>query len=98
MVSLSGCFVLNGQEARIGVKDALSQLSKLKRDLVTDKPLEELDDTLPDSQLWKSAVAHMSQLTWHSAPWLYSECYMYRAIYSAIEKRSVASRSVVINV
>eukprot|EP00117_Sycon_ciliatum_P006609 scpid68990/ scgid10077/ UPF0364 protein C6orf211 homolog len=83
--SLNDLVAARGQDARAAVKDALSRLTKMKRDLVTDKELPAFEDDLPDAKLWGDAVRGMSGLTWHSAPWLYSECYMYRAIHSAIE-------------
>ncbi len=51
----------------------------------TNKPLTELDDTGPGTEIWNQYLsdnkASGAGITWFSASWMWSECYMYRQEY-----------------
>lgn len=62
----------------------------MRYELSTDKPLRRLNDTGDDSNLWNEALDKLEKeiqtenLTWFKAPWLFTECYMYRRIREAM--------------
>jgi damage-control phosphatase, subfamily III len=71
-------------------KDAIERLSKLRYELQTDKQLTKINDSGEDAYLWNEALEQLEStvgldnLTWFKAPWLMSECYMYRRIREAM--------------
>ena len=74
------------QEASDDIKWVIGQISKLRYELETDKPIERLMSEADDIELWNNELQRQIALngeigpTWFSADWLYVECYMYRAI------------------
>ncbi|KAJ2777924.1 Hairy/enhancer-of-split with YRPW motif protein 2 [Coemansia interrupta] len=70
-------------------KSLISELSKLKHEMVTNKPLTPLpDDACGDISTWNTWLAtYFASATWYSAPFLTWETYMYRRI-AAIFRRS----------
>lgn len=52
----------------------------------TDKPIQPLEGDAPDVVIWNAELNARTDAnngeppTWYSAPWLYVECYMYRAL------------------
>jgi len=54
--------------------------------LTTDKPFKKLEDKGLDADLWNDHLEKMKattggeNCTWFKAPWLFSECYMYRRV------------------
>lgn len=74
----------------------ISKLSKLRNEMQTNKAMEELNDEYQDVSVWNNYVRDADQLPelerplkWFTASWLFAECYMYRAIFSAITARQV---------
>lgn len=84
-----------------GVKDSKSivgQLSRLKNELQTNKPLSTLEDDCEDVILWNRYLdldREVQKLdngrcpSWFQSSWLYVECYFYRRIVSAISLSSL---------
>jgi len=76
-----------GSEAQEKIKEIIEQLSKLRYEMQTNKPLTELDDTGPGTEIWNQYMsdnkASGAGITWFSASWMWSECYMYRRILSS---------------
>jgi len=79
-----------GTEAQEGLKQVVDELSKLRYEMQTNKPITPL---LPlendvDSEVWNSYLNKQNEsienLTWYSGAWLWVECYMYRRIHQAI--------------
>ena len=61
-------------------KSAISELSKLRYLMMTNKPLEPLTATdALDYAEWHKALSS-EEFTWFQSDWLFVECYMYRKI------------------
>lgn len=75
-----------GEDARTSVeveegKLIVQKLHNLNSDLEKNAPLTPLpDDGEPDIKDYNDELAFIGPLTWRNAPWLYTECYMYRTI------------------
>lgn len=82
-------------EARIAEgKSIVSSLASLKYELQHNRALTPLptepdtSSSLPDVALYNDELAHRSslqpekELRWHDVEWLFSECYLYRRMYS----------------
>ncbi|CAN7996886.1 unnamed protein product, partial [Ixodes hexagonus] len=75
-----------GSEAR--EQQVVGRLSKLRSDMVTNKPLARIADDHDDAPLWNEALEELSGPDvphWFTAPWLYIECYMYRRVFEAFQ-------------
>ena len=78
------------QDAVEDIKKVIGAISKLKNELVTNKPILPLvsitnDDTFDDIIHWNSKLDAFKELrnetqTWFNSVWLFCECYMYRRI------------------
>ncbi|KAL0967785.1 hypothetical protein UPYG_G00256890 [Umbra pygmaea] len=80
-----------GEEGVRAEKQTIGLLSKLRNELLTDKPILALCDGLEDTDSWnqylqrqQSLLGEQDPVSWFKAPWLYVECYMYRRIQEAI--------------
>ncbi|EDV20231.1 uncharacterized protein TRIADDRAFT_51013 [Trichoplax adhaerens] len=78
-------------EDAIGI---ISKLSKLRNEMQTNKEIPELNDEFEDLPIWNNYLRNADQLQeserplkWFTASWLFTECYMYRGIFSAIMAR-----------
>jgi uncharacterized protein with ATP-grasp and redox domains len=57
----------------------VSELAKLKYELQHDRELTPIpDDGESDVEAYNKELAARGNPKWHSVPWLYSECYLYR--------------------
>ncbi|XP_029837275.3 damage-control phosphatase ARMT1 [Ixodes scapularis] len=77
-----------GSEAREQSRQVVGRLSKLRSDMMTNKPLARITDDYADAALWNRAFEEWSELEpprWFQAPWLYVECYLYRRIFEAFQ-------------
>ena len=67
-------------------KEIVGRLSKLRNELMTDKPILHIEDGKSDANTWNSYLdSYLEENngvapTWFSSPWLYVECYLYRRI------------------
>ncbi|KAM6954203.1 damage-control phosphatase ARMT1 [Aplochiton taeniatus] len=80
-----------GEEGIQAEKRAISFLSKLRNEMLTDKPVLTLEDGLEDTHSWNQYLQRHQGLqgdqepvSWYRSPWLYVECYMYRRIQEAL--------------
>ncbi|KAM9552557.1 damage-control phosphatase ARMT1 [Salvelinus alpinus] len=80
-----------GEEGVQAEKRTIGFLSKLRNELLTDKPVLVLCDGLEDTDSWNQYLQRQQRLlderdpvSWFKSPWLYIECYMYRRIQEAI--------------
>lgn len=79
------------QEGIQAEKQTISLLSKMRNELLTDKPLLELTDSLQDTESWNQYLQRQQKqqgdqdsVSWFKSPWLYVECYMYRRVQEAL--------------
>jgi hypothetical protein len=57
----------------------VSELARLKYELQHDRELTPLhDDGEPDVAEYNKELEALRKPKWHSVPWLFSECYLYR--------------------
>lgn len=74
------------------VKAVLAQLSKLRYELQTDKPMEPILSG-DDLQAWGSVFERYRQKfkgenpKWFAVSWLFAECFMYRKIMEILRGR-----------
>ncbi|XP_039260003.2 damage-control phosphatase ARMT1-like [Styela clava] len=74
-----------GEKGAEDVKKVIGQMSKLRNELMTDKPFVELDDDLKDASEWNDCLNELKNSqdekpSYFTSPWLFSECMMYRRI------------------
>lgn len=78
-----------GDEAREEIKEIVGNISKLKYQLQTDKPLEPFTGNEPDKEVWNAFIATLTpeddDNTFFRTCWLHAECYMYRRLSSYFE-------------
>ncbi|KAJ4367005.1 Hairy/enhancer-of-split with YRPW motif protein 2 [Neocucurbitaria cava] len=68
-------------------KHIVSELAKLKYEVQHDRVLTPIpDDGESDVAAYNSELAARGSPKWHSVPWLYSECYLYRRISSIFKQ------------
>lgn len=74
------------------IASILEKFSKLRYEIMTDKPLCTFSEIGKDGRAWNQLVVDMKtasmpddveELTYFKGPWLFVECYLYRFIYSA---------------
>ncbi|XP_078001051.1 damage-control phosphatase ARMT1-like [Glandiceps talaboti] len=88
-------FDLHGQIGKEDCKSIVSELSKLKSHLQTDKPLLYLEDDREDVESWNETIRKEREEkgiafpSWFKSAWLLVECYMYRKINDAIRLSQV---------
>ena len=82
------------QEAIEELKDIAGCVSKLRNELQTSKSLIPVEDNRSDAKAWNDYLREVTdrdgeEPSWFISPWLYVECYMYRRVQEAVEKRQV---------
>ncbi|KAK2798874.1 hypothetical protein FQN51_007234 [Onygenales sp. PD_10] len=74
-------YEVTDDEKRKEGKGIVERLAELKYELQHDRKLTPLeDDGEADIVEYNKELAARGELTWFSAPWLYTECYLYRRI------------------
>ncbi|CAD5231754.1 unnamed protein product [Bursaphelenchus xylophilus] len=77
----------HGEQGNIDVKEVIHSISRLRYLIATDKPLEYLETSLEDKQLWNGEIDKLKielgegNVTWYKCPWLFSECFVYRLLH-----------------
>lgn len=67
-------------------KSIVSDLAKLKYELQHNRGMTPIpDDGELDVEAYNTELAARGNPQWHSVPWLYAECYLYRYAYDAME-------------
>lgn len=62
-------------------KKIIADLAELKYEVQHDRALKPiLDDGFPDVAGYNAELAQLGPITWLSAPWLFTECYLFRRI------------------
>ena len=76
------------------VKGVLSRLSQLRYELLTNKEMTGVEEGC-DVEQWRGVFSRYKETLqgqeplWFTVSWLFAECYMYRKIIEAFQKRSV---------
>jgi hypothetical protein len=69
----------------------VAELAKLKYELQHDRELTPIpDDGERDVKAYNEELAARGNSKWHSVPWLYAECYLYRYAMYAYPKEATA--------
>ncbi|KAG9301159.1 hypothetical protein G9A89_012542 [Geosiphon pyriformis] len=76
------------QRKKTEAKEIIEELSAMKYAIERDKPLVPLiPDQLSDFDTWEDVYQkYFAEKTWFSAPWLFTECYLYRRLNSAFAR------------
>lgn len=87
-VNLSDSAKVDAEEE---AKSILGSFSKLRYEMMTDKPLAYLTDNSSDVTIWNKCFDSWTEKlsacpTYYSVSWLYAECYMYRRIHESFVK------------
>ncbi|RIA84697.1 hypothetical protein C1645_783524 [Glomus cerebriforme] len=67
-------------------KDIIDSIALLKYEMQRKKSLTPIEDEEPDIKTWSEVFNHFREENWYSAPWLFTECYLYRRISSIFAK------------
>ena len=82
-----------GAEAMDGVSKVVEELSKLRYEMQTSKPIVDIVDGIGNCNVWndylKEQKVHEKNPSWFSSAWLWVECYMYRRITQALNMTGV---------
>jgi len=82
-----------GQEAMEGLYKVVEELSKLRYEMQTNKPIVEITDGMGNANVWNSFLNEQKKAennpSWYSSAWLWVECYMYRRISQALNMTGV---------
>jgi damage-control phosphatase, subfamily III len=74
------------ESAEDDCKQVIERLSELRYEVSTDKPLRLLKDNGNDAIIWNQSIDELKatigldNLSWFKAPWIFTECYLYRRI------------------
>lgn len=72
-------WALKDEEAEKEGKWIVSELARLKYELQHNRELTPIiDDGEDDLAAYNEELKALGDPKWHSVPWLYSECYLYR--------------------
>lgn len=78
-----------GQVAKEELKAVIGEMSKLKYEIQTNKPITDLDSAEPDVAIYNRYLREQSEsegtIRYFTAIWLHAECYMYRRIRNFFE-------------
>jgi len=82
-----------GQEAMEGLYKVVEELSKLRYEMQTDKPIVDIVDDTGNALVWNDYLKKQKNSennpTWYRSAWLWVECYMYRRISQALNLTGV---------
>ena len=72
---------------------SFQELSKLRYEMQTDKPIIEITDNTGNAQVWNDYLQKHKKLeerpSWYSSAWLWVECYMYRRVQQSLNLTQV---------
>jgi len=81
-----------GEECREGLKKVVEELSKMRYEMQTSKPLVPILDAKPSAEVWNSYLELRKKdencPSWFSTAWMFAECYMYRRMSQALSLAS----------
>ncbi len=70
---------------------AAADLAQLLSDMQNDRSMGPLPaDGAADIQAFNDELDQLGPMTWHNSPWLYTECYLYRAVQACFSRRNTA--------
>jgi len=72
----------HGAEAGEGLYKVVEELSKLRYEMQTDKPITDILDNTGNAAVWNEYIENVKiseeRPSWFTSAWLWVECYMYR--------------------
>ena len=82
-----------GPEAGQGLYTVVEQLSKLRYEMQTDKPITDIEDGAGNAAVWNDYLQRQKQVeekpSWFSSAWMWVECYMYRRMLQSVNMTGV---------
>jgi len=82
-----------GSEAMDGLSKVVEELSKLRYEMQTNKPITALENTMRDATVWNKYLEQQQEketnCSWFNSAWLWVECYMYKRITQAVHRTGV---------
>jgi len=82
-----------GPEAMDGLYKVVEELSKLRYEMQTNKPIVDILDGVGNAGVWneylKEQKSKENNPSWFNSAWLWVECYMYRRITQALNMTGV---------
>ena len=83
-----------GPEAGQGLYTVVEQLSKLRYEMQTDKPITDIEDGAGNAAVWNDYLQRQKQVeekpSWFSSAWMWVECYMYRRMLQSVNMTGVS--------
>ena len=77
-----------GPEAAEGLYKVVEELSKLRYEMQTDKPIVPIEDSVGNAAVWNKYLqarqTEEERPSWFSSAWLWVECYMYRRVLQSL--------------
>ena len=77
-----------GPEAAEGLYKVVEELSKLRYEMQTDKPIVPIEDSVGNAAVWNKYLqarqTEEEKPSWFSSAWLWVECYMYRRVLQSL--------------
>ena len=77
-----------GPEAAEGLYKVVEELSKLRYEMQTDKPITDIEDDTGNAEVWNTYLRTQRKLeerpSWFTSAWLWVECYMYRRFLQSV--------------
>lgn len=74
-----------GEDAKRELKTVIGELSKLKYEIQTNKPMRNIESNASDVKSYNDYLTQQPNKTYFTAIWLHAECYMYRRIREIFE-------------
>ena len=83
----------HGQDAGEGLYKVVEELSKLRYEMLTDKPITAITDEAGNAQVWNDYLEQQRKLeerpSWFTSCWMWVECYMYRRMLQSLNLTQV---------
>ena len=84
-----------GPGAADGLYKVVEELSKLRYEMQTDKPIAPIEDQEGNASVWNSYLQQRKteeeRPSWFSSAWMWVECYMYRRVLQSLTLSGVSS-------
>ncbi|CAG9116474.1 unnamed protein product [Plutella xylostella] len=72
-------------------KEVITEIAKMKNELVTNKMFAHLSSTTKEAQRWNDWITAAQVHSYFNNPWVFSECYVYRRLQDIFERSTSES-------